>query len=148
MPKQSTPAANKPTHRLYRVDGEGFSIICDAVPLRGRIVMRRITETRHVRRSLGQDLAAPSAARLCLPLTADFCNRADNATSAAHWPDPIAIFLHRQHTPLLQVAGEFVEATPFDHELACAKIEAQHFIADIFHRDEVGVGHLPADPQA
>lgn len=53
----------KPTHRLYRVlgdgeasswtpigaawpnkDGMGFSISCDAVPLQGRIVMRRITE--------------------------------------------------------------------------------------------------------
>lgn len=63
MPKQSTASTNKPTHRLYRVDGEGksanwtaigaawpnrdgagFSILCDAVPLQGRIVMRRITE--------------------------------------------------------------------------------------------------------
>ena len=63
MPKQSTPATNKPTHRLYRVDGDGktanwteigaawpnrdgagFSILCDAVPLQGRIVMRKITE--------------------------------------------------------------------------------------------------------
>ncbi|MFT4075641.1 MAG: hypothetical protein QM647_08905 [Asticcacaulis sp.] len=53
----------KPTHRLYRVtgdgehsswtpigaawlhqDGNGFSIACDAVPLQGRIVIRRITE--------------------------------------------------------------------------------------------------------
>ena len=53
----------KPTHRLYRVsgegkasswipigaawpnkDGNGFSISCDAVPLHGRIVMRAITE--------------------------------------------------------------------------------------------------------
>jgi hypothetical protein len=52
-----------PTHRIYRVigegkasswtpigaawpnrDGNGFSISCDAVPLQGRIVMRRITE--------------------------------------------------------------------------------------------------------
>ena len=63
MPKQSTATVNKPTHRLYRVDGEGktafwtpigaawpnrdgegFSISCDAVPLTGRIVMRQITE--------------------------------------------------------------------------------------------------------
>jgi hypothetical protein len=63
MPKQSTATISKPTHRLYRVDGEGknaywtpigaawpnrdgegFSISCDAVPLTGRIVMRRITE--------------------------------------------------------------------------------------------------------
>lgn len=53
----------KPSHRLYRVvgdgdtanwtpigaawlhrDGNGFSISCDAVPLQGRIVMRLITE--------------------------------------------------------------------------------------------------------
>lgn len=64
MPKQQPkPAGNKPTHRLYRVvgdgdasswtpigaawpnkDGQGFSISCDAVPLQGRIVMRAITE--------------------------------------------------------------------------------------------------------
>ena len=53
----------QPTRRLYSVkgegknsrwieigaawanrDGEGFSITCDAMPLTGRIVMRRITE--------------------------------------------------------------------------------------------------------
>ena len=64
MPKQPTQSAgNKPTHRLYRVvgdgesaswtpigaawpnkDGQGFSISCDAVPLQGRIIMRAITE--------------------------------------------------------------------------------------------------------
>lgn len=63
MRNQSTQTTNKPTHRLYRVDGEGknarwtaigaawpnrdgegFSISCDAVPLHGRIVMRRISE--------------------------------------------------------------------------------------------------------
>lgn len=63
MRHQSTQTTNKPTHRLYRVDGEGknafwtaigaawpnrdgegFSISCDAVPLHGRIVMRRIIE--------------------------------------------------------------------------------------------------------
>lgn len=64
MPKQqSQPTTNKPTHRLYRVigdgdsanwtpigaawpnkDGHGFNISCDAVPLQGRIVMRTITE--------------------------------------------------------------------------------------------------------
>lgn len=52
----------KPTHRLYRVlgdgdqavwtpigaawpnkDGMGFSISCDAIPLRGRLMMRVIT---------------------------------------------------------------------------------------------------------
>lgn len=63
MTKQSTTSTNRPTHRLYRVEGEGksanwteigaawpnkdgagFSLTCDAVPLRGRIVMRKITE--------------------------------------------------------------------------------------------------------
>ena len=58
---QSTGA--KPTHRIYRVDGDGktanwteigaawpnkdgrgFSINCHAMPLTGRIVMRAITE--------------------------------------------------------------------------------------------------------
>lgn len=53
----------KPTHRLYRVqgdgesanwtpigaawlhrDGNGFSITCDAIPLQGRLVLRHITE--------------------------------------------------------------------------------------------------------
>jgi len=56
QPKQT---GSKPSHRLYRVsgegdattwtpigaawlhrDGKGFSITCDAVPLQGRIVMR------------------------------------------------------------------------------------------------------------
>lgn len=60
QPKQP---GQKPTHRLYRVvgegdqsswtpigaawpnkDGHGFNISCDAVPLQGRIVMRAITE--------------------------------------------------------------------------------------------------------
>jgi hypothetical protein len=60
QPKQP---GQKPTHRLYRVigegdqsswtpigaawpnkDGNGFNISCDAVPLQGRIVMRAITE--------------------------------------------------------------------------------------------------------
>lgn len=60
---QSPTTGRKPTHRLYRVigegkkatwtpigaawqnkDGQGFSISCDAVPLHGRIVMRTITE--------------------------------------------------------------------------------------------------------
>jgi hypothetical protein len=63
MNTQSTATGNKPTHRIYRVtgegrkanwtpigaawpnrDGNGFSISCDAVPLDGRIVMRLITE--------------------------------------------------------------------------------------------------------
>jgi hypothetical protein len=60
--QQSLPIGRKPTHRLYRVtgegksafwtpigaawpnkDGQGFSLSCDLVPLQGRIVMRRIT---------------------------------------------------------------------------------------------------------
>ena len=60
---QQLPLGQKPTHRLYRVtgdgkaaswtpigaawpnkDGAGFSISCDAVPLAGRIIMRKITE--------------------------------------------------------------------------------------------------------
>lgn len=63
MTQQTTAA--KPTHRIYRVngqgkkatwtpigaawpnrDGAGFSIQCDAVPLTGRIVMRAITERK------------------------------------------------------------------------------------------------------
>lgn len=62
MTEQSS-SPNKPTHRLYRVegdgqtatwteigaawpnrDGAGFSISCEAVPLAGRIIMRRITD--------------------------------------------------------------------------------------------------------
>lgn len=54
---------SKPSHRLYRVDGDGdkafwtpigaawtnrdgkgFSILCDALPVRGRIVMRIIQD--------------------------------------------------------------------------------------------------------
>lgn len=60
---QSPAPGRKPSHRLFRVvgdgnnaswtpigaawvhkDGNGFSITCDAVPLQGRIVLRRITE--------------------------------------------------------------------------------------------------------
>lgn len=63
MAQQSLPIHRRPTHRLYRVsgdgadaiwtpigaawpnkDGQGFSLSCDAVPLTGRIVMRVITE--------------------------------------------------------------------------------------------------------
>jgi len=63
MPQQSLPIRRRPTHRLYRVqgdgaaaiwtpigaawpnkDGLGFSLSCDAVPLQGRIVMRAIQE--------------------------------------------------------------------------------------------------------
>jgi len=62
MTKQSTTPGSKPTHRLYSVEGEGkksrwteigsawpnkdgkgFSLSCEAMPLRGRIVMRTAT---------------------------------------------------------------------------------------------------------
>lgn len=62
MAQQSQPG-RKPTHRLYRVigegdaaswtpigaawpnkDGLGFSLTCDAVPLQGRLMLRVITE--------------------------------------------------------------------------------------------------------
>lgn len=62
MTAQSETAMRKPTHRLYRVigegkeaiwtpigaawtnrDGKGFSVSCDAMPLGGRMVMRLIT---------------------------------------------------------------------------------------------------------
>lgn len=61
MDTQPTLPGRKPTHRLYRVIGEGraaswtpigaawpnkdsmgFSISCDALPIRGRMVMRAI----------------------------------------------------------------------------------------------------------
>ncbi len=60
---QPTLIGRKPTHRLYRVlgdgkaaiwtpigaawpnkDGLGFSLQCDAVPLQGRLVLRAIIE--------------------------------------------------------------------------------------------------------
>jgi hypothetical protein len=60
--QQPLPLGRRPTHRLYRVvgegrsaiwtpigaawpnkDGMGFSVNCDLVPLNGRIVMRLIT---------------------------------------------------------------------------------------------------------
>lgn len=60
---QPSRPGRKPTHRLYRVlgdgqsaiwtpigaawpnkDGLGFSLQCDAVPLQGRLVLRAITE--------------------------------------------------------------------------------------------------------
>lgn len=63
MNTQPNAYAKKPTHRLYRVvgdgkaatwtpigaawpnqDGQGFSIAWDAVPLTGRVLMRAITE--------------------------------------------------------------------------------------------------------
>lgn len=73
MNKQSSLIARRPTHRIYRVlgdgqnaswtpigaawpnkDGNGFSISCDAVPLQGRIVMRRITERTDAANAGGQ----------------------------------------------------------------------------------------------
>jgi hypothetical protein len=61
--QQSLPIGRKPSHRLFRVigegrnsiwtpigaawpnkDGMGFSVACDLVPLQGRIVMRVITD--------------------------------------------------------------------------------------------------------
>lgn len=63
MTKQTPQPGRRPTHRIYRVNGEGksanwtpigaawpnqdgmgYSISCDAIPLHGRIVMRAITE--------------------------------------------------------------------------------------------------------
>ncbi len=66
MPKKQQPSLSmgrKPTHRLYRVlgdgadanwtpigaawpnkDGLGFNLVCDAVPLTGRLVLRFISE--------------------------------------------------------------------------------------------------------
>lgn len=63
MTQQTLPLGRRPSHRLYRVlgdgegaiwtpigaawpnkDGLGFSIVCDAVPLHGRIVMRAVQE--------------------------------------------------------------------------------------------------------
>lgn len=60
---QAQTTDRKPTHRIYLVtgtgksafwtpigaawpnrDGAGYSIACDAIPIQGRIVMRKITE--------------------------------------------------------------------------------------------------------
>jgi hypothetical protein len=62
MSTQSATASRKPTHRIYRVagegkeaiwtpigaawenrDGKGFSVTMDALPIGGRVVMRVIT---------------------------------------------------------------------------------------------------------
>lgn len=62
MTNQSTASANKPTHRLYCVegegkdahwteigtawphkDGEGFALSWNLIPVSGRVVMRKIT---------------------------------------------------------------------------------------------------------
>ena len=71
--QQSLPLARRPTHRLYRVvgegraaiwtpigaawpnkDGMGFSVNCDLVPLNGRIVMRLITPREDAEATGGQ----------------------------------------------------------------------------------------------
>jgi len=63
MPRQTKLLGRKPSHRLYRVlgdgegaiwtpigaawpnkDGQGFSVSIDAMPLSGRIVMRAVRE--------------------------------------------------------------------------------------------------------
>lgn len=63
MSQQASQPPRKPSHRLYRVqgdgasaiwtpigaawpnkDGLGFSLTCDAVPLTGRMVLRKVTE--------------------------------------------------------------------------------------------------------
>lgn len=63
MAQQLSLLPRKPSHRLYRVlgdgpgsiwtpigaawpnkDGLGFNIICDAIPLQGRIVLRAVQE--------------------------------------------------------------------------------------------------------
>lgn len=60
---QPAQHGRKPTHRLYRVmgdgkgaiwtaigaawpnkDGQGFSLQCDAIPLQGRLILRAITD--------------------------------------------------------------------------------------------------------
>lgn len=65
MKQQSSLLSRKPSHRLYRVvgdgqaaiwtpigaawpnkDGLGFSLSCDAVPLQGRMVLRAIVEAK------------------------------------------------------------------------------------------------------
>ncbi len=64
---QTSSIGRKPTHRLYRVvgdgksaiwtpigaawpnkDGLGFSLQCDAIPLQGRLVLRTITDRSEV----------------------------------------------------------------------------------------------------
>ena len=63
QPQPRLLKGSKPTHRLYRVvgegesanwtpigaawpnkDGKGFSLTCDAIPLQGRLILRAITE--------------------------------------------------------------------------------------------------------
>ena len=65
MAQQPSLLGRQPSHRLYRVlgdgegaiwtpigaawpnkDGLGFSIVCDAVPLQGRMVLRTIQDRR------------------------------------------------------------------------------------------------------
>lgn len=63
MPQRALPLRRRPTHRLYRVqgdgpdaiwtpigaawpnkDGLGFNLSCDALPLTGRMVLRQVKE--------------------------------------------------------------------------------------------------------
>lgn len=63
MSNETGPTGRKPSHRLFQVigegedanwntigaawpnkDGKGFNLLCHAVPLHGRMVMRAITE--------------------------------------------------------------------------------------------------------
>lgn len=71
QPSDPMPSLRRPTHRLYRVtgegkeatwtpigaawpnkDGKGFNLSCDAVPLTGRIVLRLISP-RHEPEAFG-----------------------------------------------------------------------------------------------
>ncbi len=71
--QQPLPLGRKPTHRLFRVigegkdaiwtpigaawpnkDGKGFNVTCDLVPLHGRIVMRFITAREAAEAAGGQ----------------------------------------------------------------------------------------------
>jgi hypothetical protein len=73
MTNQPPIFGRKPTHRLYRVtgegksafwtpigaawpnkDGKGFNISCDVVPLQGRIVLRMITARDEIAANGGQ----------------------------------------------------------------------------------------------
>jgi hypothetical protein len=79
MTQKTATSSRKPSHRLYRVtgegksahwtpigaawpnkDGQGFSISCDAVSLEGRILLRIITDKpEHERRGVRKDAPIP-----------------------------------------------------------------------------------------
>lgn len=46
------------------------------------------------------------------------------------------------------MASQFTEAYSLNHELPRPEIERQHLVANIFDRDKVRIGNLPALPQA